>query len=218
MTEIIPALLVHDSETFKHHLSLVQNDTDFVQIDVEDGTFVNNKTWFDTVNLIEEDYNVKYFLHLMIDDPVGFITNFPKSEIRHIKGMTAHLETLNEDSLETYVDLLRSLGLEVGVASVNDFGSFDLDIQQYNLDEILVMGVNPGRSGQVMLDDTFARIESANNEYASIVAVDGNVNVSNMSKLIKSGATRLYLSSEIFDSKDPNLKYKKLKEIAHEII
>ena len=84
MIEIIPALLVHDQQTFEHRLKQVLPVSKFVQVDITDGTFVKNHTWFNTVDLIEEDYNIKYWLHLMIDDPLGYIVNFPKAEIKHI--------------------------------------------------------------------------------------------------------------------------------------
>jgi len=216
MIEIIPALLVHDSVTFKHHLSVVQDQTDFVQVDIEDGSFVSNKTWFDTVNLIEEDYNVKYFLHLMIDDPVEFVTNFPKVEIRHIKGFTAHLETLKGDNLDLFVGLVKSLGVEVGIASVKDFTNFTTNYAGYDFDEALVLGVNPGESGQHILRNTNGRLIRAKG-IAKTVAVDGGVTQNNIRDLIDNGARRIYMSSGIFDQENPSKAYKKLKESVHEI-
>ncbi len=200
MIEIIPALLVHDKQTFELRLNQVLSVTNYVQVDVTDGTFVKNHTWFDTVNLIEEDFEIKYWLHLMIDDPILYITNFPSVEIRHIEGITAHLNVLQNDKLDIFVDLVKSLGVKVGVASDTTFAG--LDLEKYSLDEALVLGVRPGFSGEPMLNDTFDRVKSAGNK-AEVVAVDGGVNEDNIDALIKSGASRFYLSSFIFDDKDP---------------
>jgi len=203
MIEIIPALLVHDQQTFEYRLKQVLPLCDYVQVDILDGTFVHNHSWFNTVNLIEEDFDIKYWLHLMVDDPIKYIVDFPKVEIRHIKGVTAHLESLDEDSLEVYVNLLNSMGLEVGVASVNDFSKSSLDLQQYGIDEILVLGVDPGLSGQDILKDTNERIGSAKGKVGELIAVDGGVNANNIGGLIDSGASKFYISSYIFDNENP---------------
>jgi len=199
MVEFVPALLVHDQQTFEFRLRQVLSVSDYVQVDITDGTFVKNNTWFDTVNLIEEDYNVKYWLHLMIDDPLGYVTNFPKAEIRHIEGITAHLKVLEGEKLNVYVDLVKSLGVKVGVASNKSYKGEQLE--QYKLDEVLVLGVNPGFSGKKMLADTAERVKSAFHK-GKVVAVDGGVTDSNIQGLIKAGATRFYLSSFIFNGKN----------------
>ena len=214
MIEIIPALLVHDQQTFELRLKQVSPFTKVVQVDVTDGSFVKNHTWFNTVNLIEEDFDIKYWLHLMIDDPLEYITNFPKVEIRHIKGITAHVETLNEDTLDIFVDLVQSLGVEVGVAGNVNFNDIKLALKQYNLDEVLVMGVNPGHSAEPVLDDTVDRIKSANLQ-ARVIAVDGGVNETNIDKFIKEGATRFYLSSYIFNNENP---LKVLEDLRNEYV
>jgi len=199
MIEFIPALLVHDQQTFEFRLKQVLSISSYVQVDITDGTFVKNYTWFDTVNLIEEDFNVKYWLHLMIDDPLDYITNFPKAEIRHIEGITAHLNVLEGEKLGVYVDLVKSLGVKVGVASNKSYK--DKQLEQYNLDEVLVLGVDPGFSGEEMLTDTADRVKSAINK-GKVVAVDGGVTDKNIESLIKIGATRFYLSSFIFNDKN----------------
>lgn len=208
MIEIVPALLVHDKQTFEYRLNQVLSVTQLVQVDVTDGTFVKNHTWFDTVNLIEEDFNIKYWLHLMIADPILYVTNFPSVEIRHIEGITAHLNVLENDKLDTFVELVKSLGVKVGVASDLTFSGVGLE--KYNLDEALVLGVRPGFSAEVMLENTVDRVKSANNK-ASVIAVDGGINDSNIDSLIKAGATRFYLSSYIFDNKNPKGVIENLK-------
>ena len=73
MNQLIPALLVHDEKTFRDRVSLMETDFPILQIDVMDGAFVPNRTWFDVNVLRRLKTSAKFELHLMVMDPGRYV-------------------------------------------------------------------------------------------------------------------------------------------------
>ncbi|MFH1078040.1 MAG: ribulose-phosphate 3-epimerase, partial [Patescibacteria group bacterium] len=69
MSELIPAILVHDAPSFHSRLKLMEGVATTVHLDVMDGAFVPNRTWFDAAVLASLQTPMRFELHLMVADP-----------------------------------------------------------------------------------------------------------------------------------------------------
>lgn len=80
---------------------------------------------------------------------------------------------------------------------------------------VLVMGVIPGRSGQKMLPDTLARVQAIRklNSTAQLT-VDGGVNDQNAQSLIAAGANKLVIGSYLFQAENKETAVKKLLDLS----
>jgi len=70
---------------------------------------------------------------------------------------------------------------------------------------ILVMTVEPGKSGQAFIDDMLAKIRDINRLVSDkdvIIEVDGGVNLDNYKKIIDCGARFLVMGNAFYKSND----------------
>ena len=98
--------------------------------------------------------------------------------------------------------------MQAGVAinphtSVNNLEAIIGDI-----DQVLIMSVNPGFGGQKFIEHTYQKIEQTRNLIEKSgskarIEVDGGVNLLNAIKLIELGADILVAGSSIFKSSNP---------------
>lgn len=105
MIEIIPAILPKNYEDMKNKIALVRGVVPFVQIDICDGSFVQNKTWpfstggasdYNFQNILNEREGMPFWedidfeLDLMVSDAVENFDIYtklgPKRIIFHIEA------------------------------------------------------------------------------------------------------------------------------------
>ena len=120
------------------------------------------------------------------------------------------------ENIDESVDFLDATNTKVGLAISPDTPVGLLEPFLNRLDTIIVMGVNPGFSGQSLLASTTERIkdiaylrETTNQQFDIIV--DGGVNIDNAKKLIKAGADQLVSGSCLFKSTDYKKTMKQMK-------
>ena len=91
-----------------------------------------------------------------------------------------------------------------------------------HVDEVLVMGVHPGASGQGFGDEQhgisgeaiMAKITRIHERYPDLqIGIDGGVNEEQAPEMIQAGATRLSAASAIFNDPDPVEALGKLQKI-----
>jgi pentose-5-phosphate-3-epimerase len=79
----------------------------------------------------------------------------------------------------------------------------------------LVLVVEPGKSGQEILEDTFERIKIAKNilNNKQKLIVDGGINEENFEEIKKFEPDIIVLGSAIFDKKNPREEYLKFSKL-----
>lgn len=210
MTEIIPVIIPKDFDEVKEKIKLVESYTDWFQLDIIDGTFVENDiTWNNPKDLESFKTKLKLEVHLMIREPEKHVDKWIKSGVKRI---IFHFEATRK--WESIIKKIRKAGIEVGMA-INPETSIDV-VDQFieDLDLVLIMTVNPGLSGQKFLKKSLDKIKKLREKYPDVdIQVDGGINLETIPEVIKAGANLLVIGSAIFKSKDIEKVIKELKAI-----
>lgn len=211
--KIIPAILEERLDRVYKKLALVEGVTDWVQVDIMDGKFVSEQS-FDITLLETRKHPFFYEAHLMVADPLSYV------EICARVGMNRvvfHWEAVRDTKkAQALCEAIAGKGMSVGVAIHPETESKEItDIVAY-VDEVLVLGVHPGKSGQKMLSETRNRIIEARERFPQRVSigVDGGITEENALECIEAGANRIVVGSALFGNKDPvsvlqKMRYKK---------
>jgi len=219
--EIIPSLLVDSKEEFERRLRLIENDAAVVQVDVLDGSKHDATSWFDAEAVAAMNPKCKFELHLMIENPLPVIEAWSQ----HVPGtIRAIIHAELDRPIGTIIELIhQNHKLEAGLA-LNPETPIDEIIHLIpHLDEILIMGVHPGASGQDFGDTKhkisgeaiLEKIERVHHRYPNLViGIDGGVTLKRIPGMIERGALRLATASAIFASPEPVDALRKMQILA----
>lgn len=173
--------------------------SDFIHIDVMDGSFVPNITIGPSVIAKIRPYSNKPFdVHLMINDPIKHVDSFISAGADFL---TIHYEVDNHP-IRT-LDYIKSQGVNAGIA-INP--ATPENVLEYLLDYcdlVLVMLVNPGFGGQKTILSQIEKVKKINKMIQArnkkiFLEVDGGINSQNINKLIKAGANLIVAGNSIF--------------------
>ncbi len=207
---IIPAILVKTEADFRERLRLIEGLVDTAQIDVMDGHFVPNSTWCDLNVLRTLETPMHFELHLMVSDPGRYVD--AAKGIRTVTRLIWHVETdVDHDAL---IRRCHENGLEAGLA-INPKTPIDrVAPYTHHLDEILVMGVEPGWSGQGLIPSTIEKARRIRMTWPHLpLGFDGGVGPENIQTLKDAGVTRLCAASSIFGADYPRVALSGLEQI-----
>lgn len=212
MIKISPSILAADFANLESEIKKIEVEADALHLDIMDGAFVPNISFgLPVVRDIRKVTSLILDVHLMIEKPDNFIADFADAGADYI---TVQAEACTH--LHRTVTQIKSLGCKAGV-SLNPHTSEN--VLKYILDEIdlvLVMGVNPGFGGQTFIGAMIRKIKAIKKmvdklDKEIIIAVDGGVNLSTISKIVNAGATFVVAGSAVFKSKDPAEAIRELK-------
>ena len=173
-------------------------------IDCMDGLFVSNQAGsYQIVNTLLAQSKKPLWLHLMIQKPKDFIEKLilPAQTL-----ITFHYEI--KEPKDGLIEWILSRDCLPGIA-LNPASSFDL-VTQYLpiLDHILIMGVQPGFSGQMYIPEMVEKVKKAA-AYKQLhnltfkIGFDGGVTTGNIQGLASHGVELFAASSAIFKAHDP---------------
>jgi len=218
MIKIAPSILAANFLDLTEEVKSIESSgADIVHLDIMDGSFVPNITFGPMiVKQIRKLTKLPFDAHLMVNQPLNFAEDFVKAGVDMI---TVHAET--EQHLHRSLQIIRSLGVKVGV-SVNphtcvDFLKYVGDI----CDLFLVMSVNPGFGGQKYIESSTVKIREIYNirkryQFNFDISVDGGVNDKTLLKLIEARADIAVMGSYFF--RKPKSERKGLVEKIKSII
>ncbi len=190
---IAPSIIAGDMTNLENEVKrCVNGRADCIHLDVMDGQFVPNKT-FDHAKIKELRplTVIPFDAHLMINDPVKHVRDYidAGSDV-----VTVHAEATDESSFGEIHDLLKQNQVGVGFA-VNPETEFPEWAYRFipTLDQIIVMSVVPGESGQRYIEAThekMARLNSllSQHGFSGCIEADGGVNLENVGSVFADGA------------------------------
>jgi len=204
MLKIAPSVLSADFSRLAEEVKAAEKaGGDLIHIDVMDGHFVPNITIGPiVVQAIRKITKLPLDVHLMIEEPDRFISDFAKAGADII---TVHSEACTH--LNRSINYIKSNGAKAGV-SLNP--ATPLNILEFiltDIDLVLLMSVNPGFGGQEFIPQTLDKIRMLKDtvqskSYTVEIEVDGGVNVNNAGDLAKAGADIVVMGSAFFNSGD----------------
>ena len=179
--------------------ALEQGGADWIHVDVMDGHFVPNLSFGPFIlSVVKKHTRLPIDVHLMIANPDALIPAFIAGGANYI---TVHVETCPH--LYRTLQTIRAAGCKAGVALNPATPIESLREVVHLLDLVLVLGNNPGFSGQGWFPEMAAKIsrvahflEQAGS--SAIIQVDGGMTAQTLPEAYRAGARAFVSGSAIF--------------------
>jgi ribulose-phosphate 3-epimerase len=220
MIKIYPSIISAKILELKELIEQLEPYCAGFHIDVMDSHFVPNLTMGpDLINQIEKITLQQLWIHLMVDDPRPWV-NLLKLKNNDI--FTFHFESLFRDP--TSIKLRKTKGF-IGASLLNEHKKLIEEIHKKNwlagiaikpetptsdildllhfVDQILIMSVEPGLSGQKFIGTTLQKIKEISDyklthNLSVKIAIDGGINQTNILELANLGIEDFAIGSAIF--------------------
>ena len=194
----------------------MQDKADLLHCDVMDGKFVQNKTYdWAMVENLNQNTALMLDVHLMLDEPLQSIENYIKAGANIV---TLHYEAFKKkEDLVKAINLVKSMKTLVGLSIKPETSFKEIRLFCYNIDVLLVMSVEPGKSGQKFISDTFEKVKQIakfrhDNNLNFKIEVDGGVHAENAKGLREAGVDILVSGSYVFGATDRKKAIESLKK------
>ena len=201
---IQPSILSADFANFESEFQSIAT-ADGIHVDVMDGHFVPNLTFgLPVVKRFQEITRLPLDVHLMIEDLDRWAVEYARLGVFSV---TLHLEACT-DVLGT-IRQVKAAGSRVGLAIKPKTPVSDLKSYLGELDQVLVMSVEPGFGGQSFIEGTIAKIRESRDLLVATnsgawLQVDGGITADNIAAAVAAGADTFVAGSSVFGSADRN--------------
>lgn len=196
---IIPAILTTNARIAKERIALAHQMGGWLHLDILDNSLYK----FESLSLEEvsslEFGNLLLEVHCMTDDPIKIAqSSLP------VERLVFHYETPKREAV---YNKLSDQDLDVWYAVDPGTPIRSLELPS-DIAGVVVMGVEPGQTGQEFIQATYERIEELKEYHPDIpVTVDGGVSKENIRLLIAHGVDNLVIGSAIFQQHEPVKAY-----------
>lgn len=210
---IAPSLLAANAGRFDEEIRSVEvAGAEYLHIDVMDGHFVKNLSFGpNIIEGIRGSSKTFFDVHLMIEMPELYVNTFIEAGA---EAITVHAEAthliseIKNECVKKGVKFGISLCPQTAVSSILEY--------MPNLDILLIMGINPGFSGQKFIPETLEKVREAAElreklQAHFLISIDGGVNTTNAPALKIVGADILVAGSAIFGKVDRRVAIQELR-------
>lgn len=213
MNILAPSILSADFKNLGKQLNEIKEaGAEYVHVDVMDGKFVPSISFgMPVIKSIRSATDRVFDVHLMIDEPIRYISEFKESGADII---TIHYEACSDvgETLKAIKDAGLKTGLSIKPKTPTNVVTEFLPL----CDMILLMSVEPGFGGQKFIPESMQRAK----ELKKIIdesgldidlEIDGGINLENVKEVLDAGVNIIVAGSAVF--KDPAENTKKFMKI-----
>lgn len=176
-------------------IELQNNKVDFIHYDVIDGIYATDFTMGSSIiNSIKGFTKIQSHYHLMVEEPMRIFERFnlEKNDI-----FTIHQET-SKNLHKDLIGIKKYCKVSVALAPATPIENLEYVLEDVN--DVLILTVNPGFMSQKMIPQIIKKIEKLNKIINEMdlnisITVDGNVNNNTLTDFINAGANILVLGS-----------------------
>jgi ribulose-phosphate 3-epimerase len=218
MNKIIPVINVKTNKDFFATLSKLGEYTGWIQIDIADGRFTNWKNLTDPSRISDKHMPSKnskrylFELHLMVQNIEETMAKWLHLKPKRII-VPAEIKNNFPVLIKWAKETQGEIGLAVNPGTLNSVVLEQLKPNLKNISLLLILGVNPGRSGQVFDPMILERIKYFHKLFPDLkIEVDGGVNDDNIKAIFKAGASLVAVGSAILERQEKPLERIKMLE------
>lgn len=180
---------------------LEQGGADYIHFDVMDGVFVPNiSIGLPVLQATSAGTSLPVDVHLMIVEPDKWVDAFADAGA---DAITFHAEATPH--IHRVVQAIKGRGVEAGVVINPATPLAAIEEILPDVDQVLLMTVNPGFGGQGFIESSLQKIERLREMLDMVnpgcrLQVDGGINSSNIGRVVAAGATSVVAGSATFAS------------------
>ena len=203
MIQIVPVVNVKTFKKFQERLKILKDFPEIFQVDVSDGRFTDFKNWADPLRLKDIKWlRDRFEAHLMVKYPEEEVYRW--QEIKP-KRLIFHIESIKNFDLLEKVCLENKIEIGLALNPYTDLKFIDEFLKSGRVKYVLLLGVNPGPSGQEFHWFVLDKIQILRQKYPKIdIELDGGVDEKIALEGAKAGANILALGSYLFEDKIKN--------------
>ena len=203
--KIIPAIIAKTQDELDDLLSKVSNLVDIIQLDIMDNKFVPNTSLFFDFKVPKT--SCLFEAHLMIMDPEKWINeNWEK-----VDTILVHYESCNNH--KKIISMVKNKGKKIGFVLNPETSTQCLRNLIDEIDQVLIMTVNPGFYGSPFLPEMLDKIVELRNMKPELnIEVDGGITDKTIDLVDKAGANMFVSGSYIMKAENVNEPINNLKK------
>lgn len=181
---------------------------DLLHIDVMDGHFVPNLTMgVDMIRGLRKHFPDTYLdVHLMVERPGDYVDMFAAAGANLFSFHLEVSQPMRADGVDAdaMIDRIHSAGMHAGMVINPPTGPQGLEPYLGKLDLVLVMSVNPGRSGQAFIPQVLEKVSWIKERIglSTRLEMDGGISPATVGQAVAAGADTLVTASALFGAKD----------------
>lgn len=198
--KLAPSILTADFARLADEVQAAEAaGVDLLHLDVMDGRFVPNITFGATlVESLRKVTQLPFDIHLMVVEPERHVAAFAESA----DTINVHIEV--SPHINRTLDAIHRLGKRAGVCINPGTPVAALEESLPDVDQVMVMTINPGWGGQQMLPrqlDKVTRLRRLLDDggFSAEIMIDGGVKTSNAGSCVRAGADLLVCGSSVFN-------------------